>query len=326
MNAFRIRKFLAFLGYPHAYDSRGWVQVSCPLAPWNHEHGTDANPSFGVRISGNGFSKVHCFSCNYSGDQYDLLIRLAMNTKGDTGVGMDFAGAMELLEGEEEESVSLEWKEPNPPPEDKPFPECVLDSMYPGYSEEDTTHVCDYLMSRDVPWQVAKDLDLRCDDSRDRVVFPIRDFDGVLMGIHGRYIGDEEDQLPYLMYSYNNSTNAHVWLGEHWVDFDKPVVMAESVFDLARIYQVYRNVVSPLTAGFNFIKLKRMKHCTEIITVFDADKAGEQARKKLQGFFLPLHVQVEHLIPVKYGDAGNTPLDVMIEGLQDKVDLDPILS
>ena len=73
-------------------------------------------------------------------------------------------------------------------------------------------------------------LDLRYDPIERRVCFPIRDFTGALVGLHGRAI-DKDTTLKYRMYTVYKQKNPMIWYGEHWVDFDKPVLLVESVFD-----------------------------------------------------------------------------------------------
>jgi 5S rRNA maturation endonuclease (ribonuclease M5) len=40
-----------------------WSDGSCPLAPSNHEHGTDEDPSFGIFIDTDGTILYNCFAC-----------------------------------------------------------------------------------------------------------------------------------------------------------------------------------------------------------------------------------------------------------------------
>ena len=148
----------------------------------------------------------------------------------------------------------------------------MFEALEPAWAGDGET-VHPYLETRSVTAQIAQALNICWDDYRKRIVFPIRDFKGRLRGLHGRTVHDHVEPV-YRMYPYENKTNPHVWLGEPWVDFEKPVLMVESVFDLARAYPVYPNIVSPLRASLSKVQLERMKGARTVITLFDGDKAG----------------------------------------------------
>jgi 5S rRNA maturation endonuclease (ribonuclease M5) len=179
-----------------------------------------------------------------------------------------------------------------------------------GYTER---LVHPYLAGRDMPFEVAEKLDMRFDPFRLRVLFPVFDWRKRLRGLHGRAIGfpcggeEWERNLPYKMYPYEGQTNAHIWLGEHWANADEPLVVAESVFDLARVLEVYPNVISPLTATVSAQKVARLRNASRVITLFDQDKAGERARAKLSGG-LPT-TKISHIELPLGTDAGDHTAD-----------------
>lgn len=281
MHANEIKKWLLLLGAKGTSEGQAWVQARCPLAPWRHS-GSDSNPSFGVEVS-HGESKVYCFGCGFGGTQTSLLMELRF--LGAEGVQWRKALDM-LIAADDETMLGL----PNGDYEDDvfgveaaeyEFPEWLVKAFEPAYFEG-TVHP--YLTSRHTPLEVAQHLDLRYDVHRRRVVFPVRDWSGRLMGLHGRHIGGpytpDDIQNAYRMYPYQGHTNPRVWLGEHWIEIDQPVVLAESVFDLARTMEVYSNVLSPLTASITGKKLERLAGIKRIVTLFDADAAGDAAREK----------------------------------------------
>lgn len=307
MNPKQIETFLAAVGRKPGPRSGKWVHTACPLAQWRHEGGTDSDPSFGVRDQP-GDSRVHCFSCNYSGTAGDLVVELTR-----LGGEIDVNAALNVLV-EAEEGVPLELKgkgyevdvfEPSEPPH--VYPEEILDAFEPAIGDG---VVHPYLETRHVPYAVVEKLALLWDPYRYRIVFPVRDFEGRLRGLHGRHDPEypyaaDDVSVPYKMYPYEGETNAHVWLGEHWLDPEEIVVVAESVFDLARCLEVYDNVLSPLTAGLNVKKTKRLQGVARIVTVFDNDKAGERARKRLR---MDLHgVWMKHVYLPPGKDAGDLP-------------------
>jgi len=128
------------------------------------------------------------------------------------------------------------------------------------------------------------------------VAFPIRDFNGDLCGLRARRLAPTDDQPRY--HNYKSGTGKHnvlVWYGEHWLNFDKPVLMCESVFDVASAFRVYRNVCAPMTAGFKEERARRMKQAIEIVTLFDGDKAGDKARQRVSRYLSA--AKITHLYP-----------------------------
>lgn len=302
----QIRVWLRLLGLKAMGRRRQWVVSRCPLAEWRHQSGKDRRPSFGV-AEGPGESRTHCFACHFSGRQGALLAELQMRGAADLDLGAAWAmveaaeeGApLSLGEGDFEESLS--WV-----PEEHPFPEEMREALEPAYARKRVHH---YLRRRRVPYRVAKRMDLRYDPWRLRIVFPVRDWRGVLMGLHGRitYRPPEDDPNPppvYLMYPCQDQTNPHVWLGEHWTDPEQPVVVAESVFDLARVIEAgFPNAISPLTADMSAAKLARVESLQDVITIFDEDQAGRYARGKLDQALR--HARVRHVYLEEGTDAGD---------------------
>lgn len=319
MNAQQIRKWLALLGETHLDADTEWVRTHCPLAPWTHERGTDRNPSFGVKVQP-GESFCHCFSCrDASGSQTELLIKLRAHL-GDSVHTVEFKQAMRMIVAEEDDDgvdLELDLEEDL---DDQVFPESWLASFQPAYSG-DQVHW--YLEQRGVPARVAAELDLRYMHSQDRVCFPIRNWDGDLIGLHGRAVEDDV-QPRYRVIRYRGQKNLLGWLGESWVKPWEPVVLAESVFDLARVYQVYRNVMCPLTASLSDRKVERIAVLDHVVTYFDSDKAGDFARARVERCLAKPTV-VEHLRPIGQ-DPGDMTVAQVAEQLEGVVDLDEVIA
>jgi DNA primase len=128
---------------------------------------------------------------------------------------------------------------------------------------------------------VATELGVVADTSQQRVCFPVRDFSGKLVGLHGRGIKNGADP-KYRMYLQAGRNNQIAWLGESWVDLEKPIVVVEGPVDLASVYRVYRNVVSPLFANPGFAKIQRMADALEQVIFLDRGKGGDAGREKFR--------------------------------------------
>lgn len=318
MDIDQIRRWLAFLGETHLEVSADWVNTHCPLASWTHDSGTDRKPSFGVQV-GPGESKIYCFTCGEGrGLQTDLLLRLASYLKGEVH-SLDLRQAMDMItEVEEGGSLELHFEEEEEDEADLVFPEEWLRQFEPAYMNG---MVHPYLETRSVPYSVAAALDLRYMVGEDRICFPVRNFDGQLVGLHGRAVAPST-RPPYRVIKCNGKKNMRAWLGEDWLDQHRRVVFAESVFDLARVYQVYRNVICPLSATMSRKKVMRVSICMDIVTMFDQGMAGAQARRKVSEV-LEGHAVV-HVVPAKKDPGDMTPKQVA-EQLEGLVDLDEFL-
>lgn len=313
-------RFLRALNAKSIQVGSKWVTASCVLAPWTHQSGKDAHPSFAIQLDPNNESHYNCFSCG-GGDLITLVHRMV--SYGATSPQYDLKTAMALAVEDGDRPVSFHVKEWGERVESEPYvtyPELWLSSFMPAIQSPRATK---YLHKRGLSDSVITALDLRYDTEKNAVCFPIRDFDGVLCGLRARRLSPTEEQPRY--HIYKTGTGQHnrlVWYGEHWLDFDKPVVMCESVFDVASVFRVYENVCAPMTAGFTEDRAKRMRQAVEIVTLFDEDKAGDGARRRINKF-LPA-TPVTHVHPPEgKKDAGEMTTAELRELLSSLVKLKP---
>lgn len=330
MNRQQLVQFAQLLGLKKidATTRAGWVQARCPFAHWRHEKGTDTSPSFAMQV---GKQFCHCFSCDWSSDLGTMLYRLAVFAKGNKPAGeriraattyLDTEGKTVLRIGkqdedeEDEKDIITEWEE------------WRISSYLPAYSHP-------YLAGRaggPVPEAVGALMDFRYDAVRKRLGVPVRNFDGALMGFHGRDVTGA-NKIPYLAYTLGKDPetkksfgyNRPVWLGEHWIDFSKPVLVVESVFDLARALQIYRNSMCPLMASLNKQKATRISEAMWIAEMFDPDKAGQKAVQKLKQY-LPDTQFVSPGLPDGYKDPGDMEAEVLAARLAPYLTLDELLT
>ena len=78
MDASTIERLLQVLGCERIKHSHSWVNSTCPFASWRHSRGQDRRPSFGVAISPQGESHVHCHACGISGTAREMVWRLGI--------------------------------------------------------------------------------------------------------------------------------------------------------------------------------------------------------------------------------------------------------
>lgn len=312
-----VARILRALGatVPEQQGRAGWLISTCPFAFCKHESGVSNAPTFGVS---DDQTKYTCFACGEKGHMEGLAITLgALRRKHGSMDAIDFKLAMELTDQAEEG-----WKNPfaNLPDYDE-IPEVVKD--YP-FSEEwldtftlaETNKMCvEYMKSRGITKVMCQQLGLRFDTYERRICFPVRNWDGVLVGLHGRAI-EAENTLRYKVYKFEGHHNTdRAWYGEHWVDHDMPVVMAESVFDVASLLRVYPNVICPLSAGIGAKKAERVSGLLDVITIFDYGSGGNSARRNLKKY-LP-HTVFKHILldedDKDPGEMSETRLELLIK-------------
>jgi hypothetical protein len=323
-----VRAVLAHLGVKvdDKVKRTGWVVSTCPFAPWKHESGIDRNPSFGVSVEGNDLNRrqvYHCFSCQATGLFDDLPFNLRELWREDAkGVPRpNFGEALQIIVAEEEDDIDFDhlpdYEEPKIDPDKVViWPEWYLESFKSVYGFESALN---YLDTRQITNDVIKRLDLRFDTSRDRVCFPIRDFDGRLVGLHGRHIGDHP--LRYYAYGFENRRNRLPWVGEQWLDFDLPVLLVESVFDLASVLRVYSNAACGLSAGLSDRKIQRVEGAVQYVTMYDYGTGGDRAREALSRVLKG--VSVLHATPTEaQGDPGEMDENEVYELLNGYLRLD----
>jgi hypothetical protein len=295
----KVRAFLQAIGskVPAGQHRAGWIVSDCPLGKWRHEKGKSSPEVFGVRRE-QGDARSNCFSCGWHGSLSDLLMEMRMLNKHKPMMKAEWAKAEAMIE-EADADLELNLDLPDleavlfgPREGLHEYPEWWLKSFVPV---ADVGWARDYLGDRDVTPDMATLLDLRADTKEKRICFPVRDFDGLLVGLHGRAtVADTEPR--YRMYTHDKVNNPIVWLGEHWIDLSRPVVVVEGPFDLASVRRVYDNVTSPLFVNPSFEKIKRMSDALEWITLYDRGSAGDAGRKRVTSFLHKDHV-ITHLQP-----------------------------
>lgn len=318
MNKAQVTAFAKTLGLQgiDATKRAGWVIAKCPFARWRHEKGTDSDPSFGIKI---GKTFGTCFACDMHGDLDTLLYRLsAYAIKSDEGQ-LRIKQARAYLETDGKTKLFIGKQDPDEDEGDnnaviEEFPEWFID----GYPR---TYTHPYLEGRKggpVPYEIAKRFDLRLDWKRHRLGPPIRDFDGRLMGFHGRSVNNHP--MPYMAYPHSGHWNMPVWSGENRLDLKHPVVFVESIFDEMRVAQVYPNVCCPLSASLNQIKIARMSGVMKGVELFDQDKAGRNAATKLVSQLSDSTIK-RAVLPEGFNDPGMTPAAILYDVLKHFVDV-----
>jgi 5S rRNA maturation endonuclease (ribonuclease M5) len=251
----------------------------------------------------------------------DLLMQVSYKVKALSLPGYNLAAASALINGELDELEFdghgiPDFPETHQDSPDTVFPEWWLDT-FPSVSTVPIATT--YLQNRGLTLAVMRALDIRYDPAQHRVAFPFRNSKRELVGLQGRVI-DNSHPLRYFQYGFHGKRNMQHWMGEDFVDMDKPVVLLEGPFDLASVFRVYQNVAASFTSGLSMEKVKRFMDADSIITLYDHGSGGDSARKRIQEVLGTR--PIAHIIPTpQEGDAGNMDQDTVARYLQDHVRL-----
>lgn len=293
-------------------NSQGWMSVGCPYAPYTHEKGYDRNPSMRVLVKDGGFSHWKCWSCNQGGDLVTMLYDL-QRLGNET---LPYEQLMALATGESDELVfpSFEqaFHEKPPPPV---LPESWLDTM-PLMLTVPTCIGADYMRKRGYHDDTWEECELRWDHSRQRVIWPIRDTQGLLRGVQGRSIHDNV-KPKYLHYSYEDEARgSDFFLGENKINFDKPIVLIEGSIDKMGVQRVYSNALAIMGAStiLRPEKLDRIATAFAIVPFLDGNKAGQAGMETIKQWCRKKRLCIPVLAP-----AGRDPGDLHEETIGELV-------
>jgi DNA primase len=279
------------------------------LCPFHQEK----TPSFMVNPARQIF---HCFGCDTGGD----VIRFIMLYEGlpfvDSLKKLALRSGIELPEGPSSGGVGRDQKDP------MFTANKMAAEYYSGLlmKSEEGKKARDYLGQRGIHSDVSKTFDLGYapegwknlsshlrkegilesvavsagllvkgdsgkdpyDRFRDRVVFPIRDLSGRILGFGGRVMGDD---LP----KYINTSETPVYRkGDSLFGLDVAapfvreageVILVEGYLDVISLHQGgVRNVVGVLGTAFTEDQARKLRRLTEhCVLLFDSDEAGRRA-------------------------------------------------
>lgn len=259
-----------------------WWQISCPLAKWTHEKGTDKNPSFGIR-EGIGISAVHCFSCGFSGGVISLLreygryaIPEGLITREDIDELVNYVLLSEDDMGDVRVTGML-LDQPVVVPQE-------IESCLGMYHE--------YFGKRGIDEEVAKKWGLGWYDIDDRVLFPVFRKEGKhrrLLGVVGRTVVGEEPRYRNYPPKFKK---AEALYGE-WLVPDKLelLVVVEGSIDAIKVNMAIEEYgfekiwcVALMGADPSKTQLDKMVALAdEVCCMLDNDTSGKMGTLKIAG-------------------------------------------
>lgn len=134
---------------------------------------------------------------------------------------------------------------------------------------------------------VVKRDDKVYDKFRNRVMFPIIDLRGNVIGFGGRIIGDAVEHNGFKPPKYLNSSETPVFSkGRNLFSLNlakrekvNEMILAEGYMDVISVYQAgVKNIVATLGTALTENQAKLLlKYCSEILLCYDSDEAGQKA-------------------------------------------------
>lgn len=305
-----VKALLAALGvFNVTYSGGGWAQCSCPLAPFTHAHGHDANPSFGVSV-GDDRSRFNCFVCQ-RGSLADLLgaVDLYLQQMPQYKSRYNLGKAREIL-GAEEANIPVlpDYEElvPSPYTAYQAWPEWWLEQLPPW---DVSGRSYDYVLHRGISC-AATHFELHYDAKKDMLVAPIRNIAGELAGARGRAIelpGESvAKQWRHFDYAWNGVRNSHlIWFNETALDLPGPLVIVEGQFDAMRVWPHHKKVMAILSAKATPFKMAKLTGEDAVVLMLDNDLTGKTKTAEWAEYLQRKNVQVGLIdLPEGVKDAG----------------------
>ncbi len=147
------------------------------------------------------------------------------------------------------------------------------------------------------------------DRFRDRVMFPIMNSEGAIVGFGGRSLPDSDSRHATAKYLNSSETAAFrkgrllygFYQGRSAIREQKRALVTEGYFDVIALWQSgFEGAVAPLGTALTADHLRALRaHAEELVFVFDSDKAGQAASGRagdMAGRLLGLAGAPDHLV------------------------------
>ena len=261
---------------PHSRN----VQCSCTLAKWEHPRGRDSRPSMGISIDPKGPSLVHCFACGYRGT-IEMMIQRIQRHKPEVDMTLLVQRVSDL------ETVAIdtvverldEYEDTTRTMEEETLPGVYLE-RFKGLAHP-------YILKRGFKIDpTLRQWEVGYDNEEKRVVFPVRNRVGELVGAVGRGVG----RNPRPKYkNYWEFEKGLYLFGEHLLPQDPcRVVVVEGPLDALRVWQehavlgLHVNVVALMGAKATRKQIEKLARASDELLLFlDNDSAGWEGQRLL---------------------------------------------
>lgn len=163
------------------------------------------------------------------------------------------------------------------------------------------------------------------DRFRDRVIFPIIDVQGKVVGFGGRIIGDGQPKYlnsPETPIFNKSNTLYNLNLAKNTLTPHKTLIVVEGYMDVIALYQSgIKNVVATLGTALTEQHGRLLKrYADEIIIAYDSDEAGQKATKRSVDILEPVGLKVKVLLLSEGLDPDEYIKKYGVETFQKKIE------
>ena len=264
----------------HNYNGNGQLTCSCPLAEWMHESGSDSKPSMSIKV-GEQTSVYKCFACGESGtlaslvSSYGNLSRKTDLVKmGDQMLKSDRPSMISSLRRAVSSANDCTIKKRTA----KTLSSTILNRFLPVY---DISKSRLYLEQRGLTREDMEEFELLYDPSFRRIVFPIRNQEGSLVGAVGRALDDGPKFYNYFGFEASKCLGGLHRLSE---DYDK-IILVEGMFDVIKVRRYEERLNAQAVCTFK--AEASAEQCDilssiakPVIVCYDGDMAGFKGANK----------------------------------------------
>ena len=298
----------------HVYSGGGHegqqISISCPLAHKNHGDPYDWNCSCSILLKDDSpaLAKCHSFNCGAKGSLFRLLEECA-RFKGNP---LDLLKVLEQIAPTEKFTIEASlarahrkhveavdaMRRPRVREADR---DLMAEARFTRYSKS----VPKYAIQRGLTIETCKAWGLGHDKNRGCLVFPVRRYDGKLIGMTGRYYIDDPP-LGNKYHNYADLNKSRYLYGEHMLEMNKPVIICEGQIDAITTWQHLQiPSVACLGEGFGRDHVRTIcAHHPPVVYLFlDNDQAGRMAAEKVE-YQLRGRLPVRIMLPPLGMDPG----------------------
>lgn len=241
----------------------------CPLANWTHNRGKDKRPSLMARAGDPALFK--CWACQEKGS-FKTLSKKYAEYSGDWRA----YNYVISIEGGKKN-----YWQPSVKPYGKPMFKKQTEEVAKEITEEDLAkryleEVPNYAYDRGcTPEQILK-WELGYDAYEKRMIFPVRDHRGKLMGVSGRDLTGLDDRSKYKHY-FGFKKELFLYGERFWDPANKRAFICEGFFDVLNMERHgLKNVFAPFGTGLSWDQMKKLRDWfDEIIFLPDANDVGQ---------------------------------------------------
>lgn len=291
-------------GHPYTPARRGpHISIGCPLAHWNHEDPEDYNRSCSVTINPDGpsLARCHSFNCDFRGSFFQLIQSAVIKRPNPSEQLKEMLKHLNEVEDDSIEKraercavkIDAKWEDLKVVTPKSLPPGWNADVLAESALEPFSGTVPRYCLQRGISLEAAKAWDLGYDTRLGRLVFPVRRFDGALIGMTGRILPEAEYEQkmagrePTKYHNYSGLNKTLYLYGAHLWKKNLPVVIVEGPIDCIRTWMALKdiaNVGATLGQGFSESHRRIIKAVWPpgVYIFGDADSAGRRMAEKVQ--------------------------------------------